>query len=220
MTEELQRMADSWTWSEDEGFSNIGSFKSILLDLKSGRFSAHLKRTQVLNRRSRLLIEIRENSRKEQNLLESGVTENDLEDLLNFHVNNDPVQLQGDENNENYVSVQNLNDEKVSAVEEWLQELASRLGSECEKRLKLNELFLAALEAFDYKSFKSWVGEPNLVQVAKRKIGDIILNIGGQWKDNFEAGSVIEGYIKFLLFTQDQKRTIEKIEIEEIWKKF
>ena len=125
--------------------AGFGAPSDIIEDLLSGVFKPRVKAYAALRSRINQRIYRNERSRQEENLLASGITEDYLEDILNWTpevVENDDSVGSGE------ISVEKFDEDAKKEVENYLKSLAARLHSRLSERLKILPISLSAMEAF------------------------------------------------------------------------
>ena len=146
LDDELEELSKCWVWSkEDMHLAGFGRPDDIIQDLLSGIYKPRVK--PGCTKRSNTIHSIyrKEHRRQQDNLLSSGISEEEMEDILNWTATlaeNDEFDGSGS------FGVDGFDESSKKEVETHLQGLAKHLHERLGARLKILPLTLSSLEAF------------------------------------------------------------------------
>ena len=218
LDDELEELSKCWVWSkEDMKLAGFGRPNDIIQDLLSGIYKPRVK--PGCTKRSNTIHSIyrKEHRRQQDNLLSSGISEEEMEDILNWA----PILAENDEfDGSGSFAVAEFGVSCKKQVETHLQGLAQHLHERLGARLKILPLTLSSLEAFGGnlewvnpdRASTSWHGE------AKTRLKAVFEDLVGLAKDDFEYDSCWPIYVVFLSFARGKIIAAGgKLDLEKIW---
>ena len=133
----LEQLGKGWTWSEEEMvLAGFGAPRAIIDGLLSGIYQPKVKkwtatRTQIHHSIFRV-----EHNRQEHNLMSTGITDEEMEEVLNWR----PMAAENESServSSGQIPVEDFNESKKMKVEEHLSSLASSLHQRLSNRLMI-----------------------------------------------------------------------------------
>ena len=86
------------------------------------------------------------------------------------------------------------------------------------ERLKILPLTLSALEAFG--GDLEWVSKENWQDTAREKLSNLLDDLVGVVKDNFDLDSCFPSYLAFLTYARGKYIHSGKVDLEKVWELF
>ena len=214
---ELEHLVENWAWEEESlKFGGFGSPRMIIEDLLSGVYRPYIARSSAVRNAVNQNIYRSELLRHQENLLATGVSEAELQELLNW---DPPMAPQRPSCDSGEVPVVGFTVARLSEVEQHLRKLAKSLHTQLCGRIKMWPLLLSSVEGFG--GDLAWVeeGEPDFNQHSREKLAAILDDLTGPARDIYHMELCLPAYQVFLKFARDMIKR-KKAGLEEIWKEF
>jgi hypothetical protein len=195
--------------------AGFGSPSDIIKDLLAGTYQPRIKPGSI--KRSSILHNIwrKDYLRQEQNILATGISEEDMEEVLNWT----PVLPENEEyDGSGEISVEGFDEKIKKEVELHLQSLAAHLHERLGDRLKILPLNQSSMAAFGGNLL--WVESETWKDQAWEKLEKVFDDLTGVAKDGFELDSCFPPYLMFLKFSSRQFAAQSKISPEKVWRAF
>jgi hypothetical protein len=219
LDDELEELSKCWVWrKEDMKLAGFGRPSDIIQDLLSGTYKPRVK--PGCTKRSNTIHSIyrKDHRRQQENLLSSGISEEEMEDILNWT----PILAENDEfDGSGSFAVVGFDESSKKQVETHLQGLAKHLHERLGARLKILPLTLSALEAFGGNL--EWVNSDSdsWHEEARTRLEAVFEDLVGLAKDDLDFDSCYPIYVAFLRFARGQIVAAGgKVHLEIIWRLF
>ena len=216
LEEKLENLGKNWVWeNKNLKFAGFGSPATIIQDLFNGIYHPYISSKAAVRSTVQKNISRTELQKQQDNILATGMTEQELQDLLNW---NPPVAAQAVGADTGEVPVIGFQDQHLNQVETHMKKLAKSLHTQLSERLKIWPLLLSAMEGF--AGDLDWVDDDaHFEEDAKEKLKDILGDLTGEAKNEFQFQSCFPAYQVFLKFARQMVKT-RKAELEVIWEAF
>ena len=149
-----------------------------------------------------------------ENLLAVGVTEEELEEQLNW---TQPVIPENSNGNSSEIPVEGFGNRERERVESHMMSLAKSLHSQLSHRVQIWPLILSSMEAFAGESDELDIA--GIEMYARDKLKAVFDDLSETSREQFDFHSCLPAYIGFLKFTLEKKQ-IGNNSLEKIWKAF
>ena len=213
---QLESLASSWVWFDSNlKFGRFGAPSVIISDLLSGTYKPYIDRPTATRNIIGPNIYRNECLRQQENIIAAGVCQEDLEELLNW---DPPIAHVGPSGDSEGIPVTGFSRIDLMNVENHMKDLASDLHGQLSQRVRMWPLLLSALEGLG--GDLSWVDdECNFNENTLQKLTNIISDLTGPAKDQFDVVSCLPAYKVFVKFARDQF-IVNGNELEVTWKLF
>ena len=217
LDKKLEQLSEAWVWSkEDMVLAGFGAPHDIIQDLLSGSYEPRVKPGSLRRSTIQHSIYRRDHLRQQENLIATGISDKDLEEVLNW---TPQIAANDDFDGTGSFSVEGFDDEAKEDVEEHLKALAQQLHERLGARLKILPLTLSAFEAFG--GDLSWVDADNFYDVGTTKLENVFSDLVGVSKDNFDFDSCYTAYLIFMRFSRNKIIAAGgMVDLEKLWRMF
>lgn len=236
---ELQSLADEWKWNESSlRFTSIQPPKRIIeMMMNEGIFRVELSAGAQLYHKKRMTSKRKQKEELSENLRSAGLDEEWISKFtkVNIDYNLDDSESsdnEGDADDDseededngemisshqefdlNEIPVQDFGKNDLEKVEQELSSLAKRLHDSLKKRMQLNQVTIAAYEAFVEVDF---IKQENFIDDAKIRLYNVFETLRIYNGERFVMSECLTGYLQFL----KERKNIMDQHLEVFYKKF
>ena len=213
---QLEALAQQWSWFDDSlKFGRFGAPSVIVQDLLNGKYKPYIESSSAARSIVGPNIYRQEWRKQQQNIIATGMSIEDISDLLNW---DPPVTPLGSSGESGEIPVEGFTARSLENVQLHMQNLARELHHQLGRRIKMWPLLVSALEGFG--GDLSWADDENKFEENScEKLFAILSDLTGPSRDLYAMDSCLPAYKVFIKFARDLIKN-NGIDLERIWEKF